>query len=169
MYHSSRLLVRGGSPSLTFEDTRFTPGDLSTPRWNSLGACPELRLNSWWRFGSLVSSHPETHYLSFLKGCFLYQIQRVHGGQYRPTAGIGRPSAPDAVFDKHLTLKIPLHYGVQRLVYNRSRANTNRLKLSTERCTYCWKCSHPFQVQRSAPKTRLSIEIQPSIPARKRL
>ena len=26
--------------------------------------------------GQLTSSHPETHYLSFLKGCFLYQIQR---------------------------------------------------------------------------------------------
>ena len=42
---------------------------------------------------------------------------------------MGRSSEPDAVSDQHLTLKIPLHYGVQRLVYNRSRANTNRLKL----------------------------------------
>ena len=31
------------------------------------------------RANELASSHPETHYLSFLKGCFLYQIQRFMG------------------------------------------------------------------------------------------
>ena len=36
-------------------------------------------------------------------------------------------SEPDAVSDQHL-IKIPLHYGVQGLVLQPSRANTNRFE-----------------------------------------
>ena len=31
------------------------------------------------RCTSLASSHPETHHLSFLSGCFLYQMLRFQG------------------------------------------------------------------------------------------
>ena len=37
----------------------------------------------------LASSHPETHYLSFLKGCFLYQIQRFMGDSIGRQQGSG--------------------------------------------------------------------------------
>ncbi len=38
---------------------------------------------------ALASSHPETHYLSFLKGCFLYQIQRFMGDSIGRQQGSG--------------------------------------------------------------------------------
>ena len=52
--------------------------------------------------------------------------------------------------------------------YSSSRARTSRLKLTIERYTYCWKWGQPFQVQRPSPNTRLSHEMHPSMPARKR-
>ena len=43
--------------------------------WSFLFISNHLQASGW----ELASSHPETHYLSFLKGCFLYQIQRFMG------------------------------------------------------------------------------------------
>ena len=42
-----------------------------------------------YRASPLASSHPETHYLSFLKGCFLYQIQRFMGDSIGRQQGSG--------------------------------------------------------------------------------
>ena len=57
---------------------------------------------------------------------------------------------------------------MQSRAYNSRRARTSKLKLVIERYTYCWTWAQAFQVQRPTPKTRLSIEIQPSMAARKR-
>ena len=48
------------------------------------------------------------------------------------------------------------------------RKRTSKLKLVTERHTYCLKWDQPFRVMCWTPKTRFSIQMQPSMPTRKR-
>ena len=53
--------------------------------WSFLFISNHLQASGW----ELASSHPETHYLSFLKGCFLYQIQRFMGDSIGRQQGSG--------------------------------------------------------------------------------
>ncbi len=72
----------------------------------------------------------------------------------------------------HLALLAILCYQSTSTRYSVCRdslAKTLKLYASTADITCALKCASPRHVQRSKPNTRLSIEMLPSIPARKRL